>query len=116
MDDAKLMLTDNVQSLMQLKQLGKVDVDGTSEQRKKQLAKDFESLLINKLLDEMKNTIGDWGFDKDGAGKQIHGIFWFYLAQEIANKGGFGLWTEVYRSLTNSGHVLQTNELLDKSI
>ena len=116
MDSIKLILTEDVQSPTRLMQLRQVDVNGASEQRKKQLAKDFESLLINKLLDEMKNTIGDWGFDKDGAGKQIHGIFWFYLAQEIANKGGFGLWTDVYRSLTNSNHILQTNELLDKSI
>jgi len=60
-----------------------------------QAAKDFESVLLNKLLDEMKNTIGDWGFDEDGVSKQVQGIFWLYLAQDIANQGGLGLWKDI---------------------
>jgi len=69
---------------------------------REQVAKDFESVLINKLLDEMKNTIGDWGFEKDGICKQAQGIFWLYLAQDIANQGGLGLWKDIYEFLTNN--------------
>ena len=78
------------------------EIDSISEEKKKQIAKDFESILVTKLLDEMKNTIGDWGFDKDGAAKQIQGIFWLYLAGDIANNGGLGLWKDIYQFLTNA--------------
>jgi Rod binding domain-containing protein len=73
-----------------------------SEARKKQVARDFESVFISKLLDQMKDTIGDWGFERDGASQQIHGIFWLYLARDVANKGGFGLWKDIYNLLTAS--------------
>jgi Rod binding domain-containing protein len=68
----------------------------------KQIYKDFESLLLGKVLDEMKNTIGEWGFETDGISKQVQGIFWLYLAQDIANKGGFGLWKDIYEFMANS--------------
>ena len=76
--------------------------DALQEDKKKQTAKDFESILIYKLLEEMKNTIGDWGFEKDEASRQVQGIFWLYLARDIANDGGFGLWKDVYQLLTDS--------------
>jgi Rod binding domain-containing protein len=78
-----------------------VEVDKFSEEKKRQVAKNFESVLINKLFDQVQNTIGDWDFD-DGASKQIHGLFWLYLAQDIADKGGFGLWKDIYKFLTQS--------------
>ena len=91
-------------------------IDGFSEEQKKQIAKDFESVLLNQLLDEMKNTIGDWGFDKDGASEQVQGIFWLYLARDIANKGGFGLWKDIYQFLTDSADTSTAAESLDKNI
>jgi Rod binding domain-containing protein len=60
-----------------------------------QAAKDFESLLLDKLLEAMKSTIEDGSFDTDGASKQVQDIFWLYLSQDIANKGGFGLWKNI---------------------
>jgi Rod binding domain-containing protein len=80
-------------------------VSGFSEEKKVQLAKDFESVFLSKLLDEMKNTIGDWGFDKDGAAEQVQGIFWLYLARHIADNGGLGLWKNIHQFLTDSGNV-----------
>jgi Rod binding domain-containing protein len=72
------------------------EIDSASEEKKKQIAKDFESILITKLLDEVKNTVEHWGVEQDSASKQMQGIFWLYLAQDIANKGGFGLWKDIY--------------------
>jgi Rod binding domain-containing protein len=72
---------------------------------KEQAAKDFESVLIDRLLTEMKKTIVDWGSDADAdqaVSDQIHGIFWLYLARDIANNGGFGLWKDISRSLESS--------------
>ena len=74
-------------------------VDGVSEQKKEQAAKDFESVLIGKLLDEMNNSIGDWGFEESSASKQMQGTFWLFLARHLANSGGLGIWRDIYKSL-----------------
>jgi len=111
MDSAKLILTEPISLPTPPGNLNKVD--GILEQKKEQAAKDFESVLISKLLDEMKNTIGDWGFDKDGASKQIQGIFWLYLSRHLANSGGLGLWKDIYRTLTNPDQTNKTTQSLD---
>jgi len=61
------------------------------------LAKDFESVFIAKIFDQVKESIGNWGLEEDGASRQIQGLFWYYLAQDVADKGGFGLWRDIYR-------------------
>ena len=104
MDSVKLLLTEPVSPPALLEQLDKSMLSSISEEKKKQAAKDFESVLLNKLLDEMKNSIVDWGSEKDGTSKQIQGIFWLYLARDIANNGGLGLWKDIYQSLTNAEH------------
>jgi Rod binding domain-containing protein len=87
-----------------------------SEEEKKQIAKDFESILLHKLFDEMKNTIGDWGFDEDVASEQVQGIFWLYLARHIADNGGLGMWKDIYRFLTTSDQTNITTKSLDRNI
>lgn len=114
MDSTKLILNDPVSSLIPLEQINKID--GISEEKKKQFAKDFESIFINKLLDEMKNTIGDWGDEKDGASKQIDGIFWLHLARDIADNGGFGMWKDIYQFMNDEQNKNATTELLDENL
>lgn len=79
------------------------ELEGKSDEEKKQIAKDFESVFIGRLLEEMKNSVGEWGFEKDGASEQVDGIFWMYLARDIADRGGFGLWKDIYKLLADSG-------------
>ena len=114
MDSANLILTETVPPPTLLEQVKKID--NTCEARKKQFAKDFESVFINKLLDEMKNTIGDWGDEKDGASKQIDSIFWLHLARDIADNGGFGMWKDIYQFLIDSEHKNTEVELLDENL
>lgn len=128
MDSTKLILTEPVLPPAFLEHLGRIPfhkpvarsepgkADGSSEEKKKQIAKDFESILLSRLLDEMKNTIGDWGFDKEGVSKQVQGIFWLYLARDIADKGGFGLWKDIYQFLTEFDNTSTTVESLDKNV
>jgi Rod binding domain-containing protein len=73
------------------------------EEQKKQLAKDFESVLLTKLFDQVKDSVGrlDLDDEEDGASDQVHGLFWLYLAQDMANKGGFGLWKDIYRHFSD---------------
>jgi Rod binding domain-containing protein len=104
MDSTKLILTEPISLPTPLKNLNKVD--DIPEQKKEQIAKDFESILLSKLLDEMKNSVGDWGFEESAASEQIQGIFWLYLARHLANNGGLGMWKDIYQTLPNPG---QTN-------
>lgn len=67
----------------------------SSQQDMIEVAKDFESILLTQCLNEMKNTIGQWGSEKDGAGEQIDGIFWSHLGQEMGSQGGIGLWKQL---------------------
>lgn len=77
---------------------------GRLEEQKKQLARDFESVLLSKLFDQVQESIGDWGFEhEDGTSKQVQGLFWLYLAQDVADKGGFGLWKDFYQYFNQMG-------------
>ncbi len=91
-------------------------ISSASEDEKKQTAKDFESVLLSRLLDEMKNTIGDWGFDEDGAAEQIQGIFWLCLARQLANDGGLGLWKDIYQFLAKPDQTNTPKCSIDASI
>jgi Rod binding domain-containing protein len=115
MDSANLILTGGTVSPPAFLEQMKL-TKGVSESQKKQYAKDFESVFINKLLDEMKKTIGDWGDEKDGASQQIQGIFWLYLARDIADNGGFGMWKDIYRFMNDSEQKNIVPELLDENL
>jgi len=112
MDGSHLILTQPVTPPNPLQTLENVTQAG--DERKKQIAKDFESILLNKLMNEMKSTIGDWGFEKDGTSDQIHNIFWTYLGQELADNGGIGLWKDIYKSLAEMTEKNQTHEANNK--
>jgi len=116
MDTGNLLLTNPVSSPMHLDRPDKSGFEDASTEEKTRIAKDFESVLINKLLDGMKNTIGDWGFDKDGAANQVQGIFWLYLAREVGSNGGVGLWKDIYQFLNGSEQDNNTGKSVDGHI
>lgn len=127
MDSTNMILTQPVSPPTPLEHLGaglspehiaKPDagnIQTLGEDKKIQVAKDFESVLLNQLLEKMGDTIGDWGLAKEGISKQIHGIFWLYLSQHIADNGGFGLWKDIYQALSASGQTKATTELPGES-
>lgn len=114
MDAIKLIQMQNVLPAKPIEHLG--NTEGLSDERKKQIAKDFESVLIQRLLEEMKNSIGDWGFEKDGTSKQVQGIFWMHLAQDMANNGGFGMWKDIYKFMNDSPQQGPETGSLDSSL
>ena len=72
-------------------------VKSVDAKRTERIAKEFESVLLGKMLDEMKNTIGN-GFGEEEAGsEQIKGLFWLCLARDMSDKGGLGLWKDLNR-------------------
>ncbi|MGB2823917.1 MAG: hypothetical protein WBF17_23260 [Phycisphaerae bacterium] len=75
---------------------------GRNDKALRQAAKDFESVLLHKLLEEMQNTIPESGLAGSGTTKQLHGLFWTFLAKDIADKGGLGLWKDLYSQWAGS--------------
>ena len=60
-------------------------------------AKDFEALLLHKVMQEMAKTIPDSGLIEGGMTRQMMDFFWFNLSGEMARAGGLGLWKEITR-------------------
>ena len=116
MDRAKLILTEPVLPPVPLENSRASELKNVSEEKRKQIAKDFESVLINKMLDEMKNTIGSWGLEKDGPSEQIQGIFWLHLARDVADNGGLGLWEDIYKYIKNNNQTNITENSPDGNI
>jgi Rod binding domain-containing protein len=63
--------------------------------KSEQAAKDFEAVLLHKMLQSMANTVPDSPLLDEGAGKQVQDMFWYHLSQDLANKGGLGLWKQI---------------------
>jgi Rod binding domain-containing protein len=116
MDSTKLILTEPVSPPTMLEHLDQSRLKSIPDEKKKQVAKDFESVLLGKLLDEMKNSITDWGLEKDAASKQTQGIFWLCLGRDIANNGGLGLWKEIYQYLSEVEQTNTTQQSVDNQI
>lgn len=81
---------------------GRLNMKGKDEEKIKALSKDFESVLVYKLLSEMKSTIGEWGFEKETGTEQIDSLFSMFLSEHIAKNGGVGLWKTIYQSLKSA--------------
>src|ERR1035437_2798920 len=62
-------------------------------------AKDFESVLLNTLLQEMGKTVEPSGILDSGMTQQVQGLFWMHLSQDLANRGGLGLWKDLLRHM-----------------
>lgn len=63
-------------------------------------AKQFEAVFINEIMKQMQETIKNSSLDpEDGAGQQIHSMFCSYMADAAAQRGGFGLWEQIYEKM-----------------
>ena len=99
-----------------------VRLDGTTPEslakmddlKKRELAKDFEALLVTQLFKEVKASVDASSFDEDPGSDQIHGMFWSFLAEDVADKGGFGLWQEFYEQFKGMEGASGAGELMDK--
>lgn len=91
--------------------------DPVDDAKKEKFSKDFESVFINKLLDEMNKTIGNWDEDEeDGTSEQINSIFSMQLAGDIADKGGLGMWKDIKKSLIDLEQKNAAPDLLYKNL
>jgi len=97
--------------------VGKLDTTvPTLDDKKMEFAKQFESVLMHRVLEQMKNSIGEWGSEEEltGADLQTYDLFWFHLGEEIGGQGGLGLWKQIYQTLTGGSSGEATD--LDQSL
>ncbi len=87
-----------------------------SDQKKQQVAHDFESVLLTRLFHQVQQSMGNWDREEDGTSPQVQGLFWFYLAREVADQGGVGLWKEVYQQLRQLDGVPNPADVLNEEL
>jgi Rod binding domain-containing protein len=103
----------NPQSALVSPQSDSVD---RTDQKKQQVAKDFESVLLTRLFDQVQQTISSLDPEEDGTSQQVQGLFWFYLARDAADKGGFGLWKDIYQHLQQRDGVPNPADVLNEEL
>lgn len=89
-----------------------VSIDMDDEQRKK-VAKDFESIIIQQMMDTMKATIPEEE-SEDCASGQIKSMYWAFMSQAVSDQGGMGLWKDIYKNLCDNANVSKGQQATDQ--
>ncbi len=93
--------------------------DATSSTGKKteQAAKDFESVLLTKVLEGMENTVSQFSADdKEAGSEQVKGLFTLFLARDMADKGGLGLWKDLNAFFKDMQKTNTTSQSVDEKL
>ncbi len=93
-----------------------VNPQSPGTEKKQQVAHDFESVLLTRLFDQVQQSMGKWDLEEDGTSQQVQGLFWFYLAREVADQGGVGLWKDVYQQLQQMDGVPNPTDVLNEEL
>ena len=91
----------------------RLEIDRDDE-RNKEIAKEFEGMFVRQLMNKMKDTIPE-DEEEDSSTKQIKGLFWSFLGDEVAKQGGFGLWESIYESMPKGGAGQPADHKLNES-
>lgn len=68
------------------------------------VAKDFESIFIERLMQSMTKSIDKSGLVEDSAIDQMKELFNTYMSQEMAKGGGLGLWKQIASQYGGNSH------------
>ena len=69
------------------------------QEKLKKVARDFESVFVHQVMSVMKDSIPDDDWE-DSSSEQIQGMYWSFLSQAVGEGGGFGMWKELYSTMT----------------
>jgi hypothetical protein len=82
-----------------------------------QAAKDFESVLLTKVLEGMENTVSQLSADdKEAGSEQVKGVFTLFLARDMADKGGLGLWKDLNTFFKDMQKTNNTSQAVDEKL
>ena len=87
-------------SALMIQRLDAAGVSQSAEAKQaEKVAKDFESVLLHRLLEEMKKTVPESELFGGAQSRQINSMFWMFLSQDLADSGGLGLWRDIYSQM-----------------
>ena len=93
------------------------DVTSATDKKTKQAAKDFESVLLTKVLEGMENTVSQFSAGEEEAGsEQVKGLFTLFLARDMADKGGLGLWKDLNAFFKDMQKTNTTSQSVDEKL
>jgi Rod binding domain-containing protein len=72
-------------------------------------AKEFESLLVTRMISAMRESVPDSGLTEDAASGQMKDMFWHFMGEEIGSTGGLGVWKQVLRQIQESEGLIDNN-------
>ena len=84
-----------------IKKLDDITKDGVvdlEDEKRKKVAKDFESIFVRQIIDKMKDTIPE-SEDEDSSSKQLKSMYWSFMSDMVGKQGGFGMWQNIYESM-----------------
>ncbi len=113
---APIMLPNTLQNASFKGIAAKGELNASDVKKTEKIARDFESVLLTKILDEMKNTIGNGLGDEEAGSEQIKGLFWLYLAGDMAQKGGLGLWKDLKSFFNDMQNTDTSAQKLDENL
>lgn len=68
------------------------------------ISRDFEEILLHKMFQEMQNTVPESGLMEDSGTQPVQGMFWQFMAQDVAAKGGLGMAQQLYPKILKQIH------------
>ena len=81
--------------------------EGEDTKKLKHAARQFEGLLVQLILKQMKETTSELEADDEDGGdvsrEHLKSMFWTFLGDSITEQGGFGLWEQVYQQTASAG-------------
>ena len=79
-------------------------------------ARDFESVLLHRVFEEMRRSVPESGLLDSGTSDQVQGLFWMYLAQDVAAKGGIGLAKELSRQFSRMQNTKSSPDAAERRV
>ena len=89
----------DIDSLTTAHPLGQAAKAAKNNKQIEHAARDFETFLVQQLLEQMRRTIDEASLTEDSTGKQMRGLFWRYLGQHIGQSGSLGLGKQLAENL-----------------
>jgi Rod binding domain-containing protein len=74
------------------------DIVDMEDEKRKEVAKDFEAIFVRQIMDKMKDTIPE-SEDEESSSKQLKSMYWSFMSDMVGKQGGFGLWQNIYKSM-----------------
>ena len=92
------------------------DATSATDKKTEKAAKDFESVLLAKVLEGMENTVSQFSTEEEAGSEQVKGLFTLFLARDMGDKGGLGLWKDLNTFFKDMQKTNTTTQSLDEKL